>query len=1005
MTGLHSDARRVFGTPFRSIALCACFIAPATEAWGQGVIVHGIVRSRSGAAIEGARVLAIISGHQTTTLADGAFRITLGTDVVDTVRVERVGFASRSITVRRDSAVRLEVELVPVAVPLDEILITATAGTQNRRAQGATIATVPVADLMERVPMATVVEALQGRVTGLDLTPSSGSSGQAQRLWLRGGTSIALSNEPLVFVDGVRADSRIHRMNFNVGGQASSRLFDIDPGDIERVEIVKGPAASTIYGADAAAGIVQIFTKGGAIGSRQFAQRVVLESSVLDPIWSAPPNFARCDSADVLPGSAVTLCRNGAAGTVIVDNPLERSGVLRTGHGRGARWSVRGGGENFSVYSAIGGSSESGTLSQSAFDRRNSRIKSRLAVAQTLSVDVSFGVAGTHTAIPPNGDNPDGLLAAGLIGNPRTVGGRSDGAFGTPIAALASIEQTQRILRITPTVQMSHTIGTRVHHRVIAGADMTYGRGRFFVPVRVDSAFVGSLAGGVVSEEQTAHELRTVDYVVTARMSERAGPGLSLLTSFGTQYVESRDEKIVASGFGLVSNFANRVSDAAQRTGTQSMLRTRSHGAFAHAEVGFRERAFLQVAARADRHSAFGSRAGVQFFPKIGISVVVHETDRYASEPSWLETFRLRTAYGTSGRSPAQGDAGATYRAAPVLAGPEVVIQGLAPASPGNARLRPERGAELEVGADAAFFRDRLGLEATYFEKRTRDLLFRIPRPPSSGFPEEPLGNLGGIRNRGLEMSVGLSTQLFERALNAELNLTLLSNELTDLGEVQPFSAWTVARFEEGRPLGAAFDYRVLSLDVAAQRAIVTEVPEYVGSSMPTRLAALGVSMDIIPALHAYVDIDGKGGFYMHNLDADARDRYVRNSERSVRAEALRDEDRLRRFGPFFTKSGRAVSDVAVRGPYLQDASFVRWRSASITWDLPRRWLSPLRSRSASLTVAGHNIHLWTRYEGDPEVVSYVSETTRGGATQYGQPSVFTMPQSRRWSTRVNLWF
>ena len=266
--------------------------ASARSAAAQERVITGTVHTRGGIPIEGAHVRMPAARIETVTSAAGAFRLRLPSLVgpsLDTLRVERIGYRSRvSVLQPGDTARHLDVALTEVATRLDEVVVTATAGTQTRRAQAGVVSTVSLEDLQRDVPLATLPDALQGRVTSVDLTPSSGSSGEAQRIWLRGGTSIALTNEPLVFIDGIRADSRLQRLRPDVGGQSSSRLFDLDPADIERVEIVKGPAASAMYGAEASAGVIQIFTHRPTLGREHFRCMSTPRSAVSTRIGLRP---------------------------------------------------------------------------------------------------------------------------------------------------------------------------------------------------------------------------------------------------------------------------------------------------------------------------------------------------------------------------------------------------------------------------------------------------------------------------------------------------------------------------------------------------------------------------------------------------------------------------------------------------------------------------------------------------------------------------------------------
>ena len=691
-------------------------------------------------------------------------------------------------------------------------------------------------------------------------------------------------------------------------------------------------------------------------------------------------------------GSSAILCRGLSAGAVVSDNPLRRANALRSGESRNMRWSVVGGGTNFGVYVALGTSREDGTLPQNGFDRTSLRFSSRWAPTSSLVVEGGFGYMFTRTAHPQNGDNPEfGLLAAATLGNPLTVGSRSDGALNAPVYALTTIDQLLRVNRATPTIQITHDPNERLHQRLTIGVDVSNSVGRFFVPLRYDSAFAAGDNEGIVRGDHQEYQVSTVDYLATVTLFDHPVRGFSAKASAGAQYVETSDDLVIASGFGLVSNFASRVADAKQRTGTARGSGTRSLGTFGQMELSFLDRLFIQAGTRADRHSAFGSRAGPQWLPKYGISWVAADGERTQSRIPVLQTLRMRAAYGTSGRAPPQGQSGATYAAAPVMVGPTSIIQGLAPVSRGNPALRPERGTELELGFDAGVLGDRLALEFTYFDKRSTDLLYNMPQPPSLGFPADPIGNVDAtIKNTGIEATLRWNSEIRSRHLDAYLGASTLRN---------------VAPLKSDLPIGARFDYRIVAIDSVAGRVVVTDSAQFIGPSIPARVAFMGSTIELLRGVRLHVALDGKWGYWQHNQDTDIRDRVMGNSERAVRAVELNAADRLAHFGPFVKASGATVSQTQVLGPYLQDASFLRWRELSLTWDSPRAVARRIGATAASVTVAGRNLQLWTRYEGDPEVVSMISENANGGLGQYDRATFLTMPQARRWITRVNLGF
>jgi TonB-dependent SusC/RagA subfamily outer membrane receptor len=309
-------------------------IATAEPLLVRAATITGSITSDGGGAVVGAVVSLRRTQLSSTTDARGNFRIVVPTERIvagpETLRVERIGFAPTEVQFDlRDGDIRVAVVMPLRAVPLEQIVVTGTAGNQERRAQAAVVGSIAAADLVRQAPINNVTQLLQSRLPGLSITESSGTTGSAARINIRGAASINLSNQPLVFLDGVRIDGGARSMvNVSGGatvGQAPSALNDLNPEDIESIEVVKGPAAATLYGADASAGVIQIITKKGRVGSRSFTQELTFEYGTIDPNFTVPTNYARCIAALIVPTSTNPLCRGQEAGTLISDNPQSAS--------------------------------------------------------------------------------------------------------------------------------------------------------------------------------------------------------------------------------------------------------------------------------------------------------------------------------------------------------------------------------------------------------------------------------------------------------------------------------------------------------------------------------------------------------------------------------------------------------------------------------------------------------------------------------------------------------
>jgi TonB-dependent starch-binding outer membrane protein SusC len=1004
------------------IAVLACLLLPATVA-AQDAVISGRVLGVSMAPTGGA-VVAIPSLELSTVTNDlGNYRLVVPAAQVSgqtvAITVSLIGYEAIEATIQVTAgAIRRDFTMNERAIALDRIIVTGTAGNLERRAQSASVASVNAAQITEVAPVTRVGELLQSRVAGVSVQGASGTSGTAQTIRIRGSSSISLSNEPLVFIDGVRADSRNDQI-YGTGGQTGSRLNDIPPEDIESIEVVKGPAAATLYGADASAGVIQIITKRGRSGSR-FSQSLTAEYHTLDANWDPPTNWGNCTAAAVVrdtdpDGNPLTAadnpCLGQAVGTAVSDNPLVRTNTFRTGNMTQLDWSGRGGGENYNYYVSLGSMQEEGTLPNNEYGRMGGQMTFDFLPRRDLRIEGGLGLTKVDTDLPQNDNNIYGYLGGGLLGSPNTRGLANDGwyAGNRQVEAIAAIQNLNATLRTRPRLSVNYTPWQWLNNRLIIGADLTRTEARSLFP-RNEDTWYGSAAlnSGQVGEARRHFDVITLDWLsnATAHLTESVRADISV----GAQYITERNDLTNATGTGLITNAARSVNAAAQLTGGgQSFSEEKSIGVFGQTQFGLMDRLYLQVAGRLDRHSAFGAEADLFLSPKFGASYVMSDEPAIRNMlPDLVTTLRLRASFGTTGRSPGGTGALQTYSAQPFLISGSNIGSGVLPANPGNVDLKPERGQEIEAGMDLGLFNERLGLEVTYFNKVSKDLILSRPLAPSAGFTQNPLVNIGELVNRGLE--VAANAQLISRqnyGLEWRVAMNTLHNEVTDLGEVEAFG--TLNRVEEGMPAFGFVTRRITGYEldrtcpddptVLCQRAIVTDDVEFLGNLLPSFEGNTSATLSLFNTLRLYGQLDWKNDFYIYNNTDQFRERQFGQGERWIRRnEILSDTERLDRFGPFITESGTPIAAGNVNQAYIEKGDFMRLREVSATITLPREWAGYMRAQGASIQFAGRNIALWTDYNGaDPEVNTSTSGTTRS--------EFLTVPAPRRFVTRVNLQF
>ena len=388
--------------------------------------------------------------------------------------------------------------------------------------------------------------------------------------------------------------------------------------------------------------------------------------------------------------------------------------------------------------------------------------------------------------------------------------------------------------------------------------------------------------------------------------------------------------------------------------------------------------------------------------PKAGASWVISEEPFIQNHIPQLNLLRLRAAYGVTGRAPLAGTALETWAPSPTAqAGTNQ--PGLDLLNPGNPSLRPERGSELEMGLDASFFRDRVGLELTSFNKQTKDLILQRQLPTSNGYAQNPYVNIGAVVNRGIEAAV--SSQLVNWGRNSwdvRLNMSTLHNELTDLGGIPAFG--TSPRYNKGYALASFFARRVKSVDVATNRAIVSDTLEYMGPQFPKFEGNFSSNMTLFGNFRFNMNVDGKRGFTVYNATTEYRERSVVRTKEAVMPTLLSDNERLRRFGPYFDSKGVSVTPNAVSEPYMEKGDFIRFREFAVNYTLPTRLAARVHAQRATITAGGRNLKLWTKYTGfDPEVLA--DNGTSDPSAQFGTSDFFGLPPSRRFFLRLTFDF
>jgi hypothetical protein len=410
-------------------------------------------------------------------------------------------------------------------------------------------------------------------------------------------------------------------------------------------------------------------------------------------------------------------------------------------------------------------------------------------------------------------------------------------------------------------------------------------------------------------------------------------------------------------------------------------------------QVAWRDRLFLTGAVRVDNNSAFGSKLNRVFYPKASVSYVISDEPFFAVPR--VDNLRLRLAWGQAGNSPGPFDALQSYTVS-VVTNPTGTSSALRYDSFGNPDLKPERGNEIEAGFEAGLFNGRANLDFTYYNKRTNDALLPVSVSPSTGFAGTRLVNLGTISNSGFEIILsGTPISLKQLSMETTLSMSTNKNRLVSFGDERDpiiFGSYAPSqRYQEGYPLGGMWAQRVQRdqngkvIKNANGQPILDPQSVFMGPSAPTKEVSLSSSLRFLQHFRLYGLADYKGGHYQFNVKDWRRDRAGLTWE-TVDPAADPDEVLVRKF----------ASQTYL---HIQKADFVKLRDLSLSYDLPAMLVGKFADR-ATITAAGHNLKVWTKYGGaDPEL------NFNGGESTFNRNDSWTVPMTTRYSLSLSVNF
>ncbi len=1023
----------------------------------QGAITGLVTEGATQRAIGG--VIIRVGNASTTTDSEGRFELLRVPTGTVSVRAQIIGYGvvETTVSVRGGQQLTVNFEMTRRAIDLEEIVVSVSAADARRVEFGTDIEVVNAVAEVQKGAVGNMSDLLGGRTAGVDVQMATGPIGTASRVRVRGVSSFSMGANPIIVIDGIRVSNETDTGPESIDwteGRTVSRLDDINPQDIESVQIIKGPTATALYGAGAASGVILIQTKRGRQG--EHIVNINTEIGFVEDVshyWDKFFNFTKhmgiSDVNDPI-AQQWDAISNPITGDVWgVSNPMTNAltSPLRKGFTSNTSVDVSGGGEGVQYFVSARYQNQQGAYPTSRSENTSLRANITSQMSEDITITVNANYVENEVRYPESSRSFRGYSLNGGSGeNSTSFGILPDGTRGDCLAAiwkgrdisecerqqgnlianfpdLNTVFSGQEIGRFIGSATLRWTPFSWLTNRLVGGVDHIQTNDLNEFPLDERRPF-GVLSQGFIRDQRLTDQNRTYEYTGTVTLNPEGV--LASTTTFGAQYFTKKKELVGCTGEGGFASPTATACDAALiRTGFSNIIENREAGAYAQQRLGYKGYLFATAGIRFDDNSSFGINQGGIWSPSFNGSVVLSEM------PFWnvgfINSFRIRGAWGTAAQAPPPS--AALRRLIPVaLEVDGAQIAGVAPAFPGNPDLTAERKSELEFGFDAALLDDRFSLKATYFRQKTTDAILSRFLAPSLGFRGEQFVNVGALENKGIEVSFAaqiVNTPNFSWDL--EFRASTQDPIVTDLGGFAPLILGSNRGvFQEGFAPGTYYGPIIESAerDAAAQIKPSTVMvrpgdlglasnPYYSNLGSPqaknfqnlsTTVTLLGGRLRLATLFDRKGDVskrNGSAGFLAGRRDFAGSWQYAFREGGDCRCQTGDKSRVITAVEQAGMEKGLIEGSIHRRFVFIEDGAFIKWREATVTYDVPNSLLQFFGGTRASITIGGRNLATWTNYTGaDPEIIVV------GGRTAFpANETFFGEALTRRWFTRVNLTF
>lgn len=1018
------------------ISLACLFLIVSFWGNAQNTVTGKVTSSEDGSPLPGVSITIKGTTKGTSTDDKGVYKLAVPANA--TLQASFIGFADLEQAVGNRSIV--DFTLISDVKSLNEVVVTGY-GSQIKRDLTGNIVKIKASEIQD-MPVTTFEQSIQGKAAGVQINQGTGKLAQGIQVRVRGQSSVSASNEPLYVLDGIP----LTQGDLGINGGETNPLVDINPQDIESIEILKDASAGAIYGARAANGVVLITTKKGKAGKTKITfgmqygkskptkiLKFLNTKQYIDFYRIAAANSDAIDGYDAKDPDSYTAYMESffetqSLGTLGTSNEADTdwgSLAFQDAPSKQYDLNLSGGSDKTTFFISGQLLDQTGILLGNAFNRYTGRINLTHKVTERLSIGMNMSIARSlneRVSGDRQFDNPLQLVALPPMtpqNDPETglPVGMPPGDISIPVYYNGMINIGNAYYNTTVHRNISNVFGEYaifkgLRFRTEFALDLLNQQEEQYYNSKTQRNFGAPLGYGF-NRFVRVENYNTNNYFVYDNTFDKH----TINATAGLSYQNSQSKTNAAEGKDFPSDAYRMIASAARKTdasSTQSDYRFASY--FTRVNYKFNDKYLLGLSARIDGSSRFGADNRYGFFPAISAGWVLSE-ESFLKKIELISFLKLRASWGKTGNAEVgnfpqlglfTGDAG--YGALP----------GQRPSQLANPSLGWESTQQIDIGLDFGLLNNRINGEIDYYEKNTTGLLLNVNVPGTTGFATQ-VKNVGSLTNKGFEFVLNTDNLIGDFKWKTSLNASTNKNKITDLqGQIIEGGLSNMSRAVEGQPLGTFFTVEYAGVDPANGDALFykntknsdgtidrTTTKTYsqaqrvvIGSPLPKWTAGVtntfsykGVELSVF-----FNGVFGnKLNFYGVGRFSSANGRFEDNqTENQLAAWTPQNTDtKVPQARLFFNNGAQASSR------FIEDGSYVRLRNVTLAYNLPKTLVSKIKLSNVRVFFTGQNLLTFTKYSGwDPEVNA--DDVVTNIALGY---DFYTTPQARTFMGGLNISF